>query len=88
MGIALKKSNAYKLPGKMEEEGWVTHHQEREGNHLPRRVYAITPEGEAAFQLSVQRLLHRREEESSLEQAGEDTEHQDHAQSFLTRSRE
>ena len=48
--IALTKSNAYKLLNKLEEEGWVTAHEEREGNRPPRRVYAITPEGEAAFQ--------------------------------------
>lgn len=48
--INLKKSNAYKLLSKMEEQGWVTAHEEREGNRPPRRVYTITPEGEAAFQ--------------------------------------
>lgn len=57
MVIALKKSNAYKLLGKMEEEGWVTHHEEREGNRPPRRVYAITPEGEAAFQRMLRESL-------------------------------
>jgi DNA-binding PadR family transcriptional regulator len=53
----LKKSNAYKLLNKMEEEGWVTHHEEREGSRPPRRVYAITPEGEAAFQRMLRESL-------------------------------
>jgi DNA-binding PadR family transcriptional regulator len=57
MAVTLTKSNAYKLLGKMEEEGWVTHHEEREGNRPPRRVYAITPEGEAAFQRLVRESL-------------------------------
>ena len=57
MAIALKKSNAYKLLNKMEEEGWVTHHEEREGSRPPRRVYAITPEGEAAFQRMLRESL-------------------------------
>ena len=50
MAISLKKSNAYSLLGKMEKDGWVTHHEEREGNRPIRRVYSITPEGEEAFQ--------------------------------------
>jgi len=57
MAIALKKSNAYKLLNKMEEEGWVAHHEEREGSRPPRRVYAITPEGEAAFQRMLRESL-------------------------------
>jgi len=46
----LKKATAYNLLGKMEERGWVTSHEEREGRRPVRRVYAITPEGEALFQ--------------------------------------
>jgi len=57
MPITLTKSNAYKLLGKMEQDGWVTAHEEREGNRPPRRVYAITPEGEAAFQRMVRESL-------------------------------
>jgi DNA-binding PadR family transcriptional regulator len=48
--ITLKRSNAYKLLNSMEEEGWITYHEEREGGRPPRRVYAVTAEGEAAFQ--------------------------------------
>ena len=57
MAITLKKSNAYKLLNKMEEDGWVTYHEEREGNRPPRRVYAITPEGETAFQKMLRESL-------------------------------
>ena len=57
MAITLKKSNAYKLLSKMEQEGWVTAHEEREGNRPPRRVYAITPEGEAAFNRMLRKSL-------------------------------
>ena len=57
MAITLKKSNAYKLLNKMEEDGWVTYHEEREGNGPPRRVYAITPEGKAAFQHMLRKSL-------------------------------
>jgi DNA-binding PadR family transcriptional regulator len=48
--IRLTRSNAYKLLKKMEQDGWVTFREEQEGNRPPRRVYQITPEGEAAFQ--------------------------------------
>jgi DNA-binding PadR family transcriptional regulator len=57
MAVTLTKSNAYKLLNKMEEDGWVTHHEEREGNRPPRRVYTITLEGEAAFQRLVRESL-------------------------------
>lgn len=50
MFFDLKKGTAYHLLGKMEERGWVASHEEREGRRPPRRVYAITPEGEALFQ--------------------------------------
>ncbi len=49
MPITLKKSNAYKLLGDMEKDGWVTHKEEQEGNRPPRRVYSVTEAGEAAF---------------------------------------
>ena len=56
MAITLKKSTAYNLLNKMEKDGWISHHEEREGNRPPRRVYTITAEGEAAFQ----RILRKR----------------------------
>lgn len=50
MFFDLKKATAYNLLGKMEERGWVASHEEQEGKRPPRRVYAVTPEGEAVFQ--------------------------------------
>src|SRR5689334_23474740 len=50
----LKKSTAYFLLDKMTRQGWITQHEEREGNRPPRRVYQVTPAGEAQFQ----KLLH------------------------------
>ncbi len=50
MPIKLTKPNAYKLLNKMEQDGWITYREEREGNRPPRRVYAITEEGEIVFQ--------------------------------------
>ena len=48
--IQLTKPTAYRLLGKMEEEGWIECREEREGNRPPRRVYTITDAGERAFQ--------------------------------------
>jgi len=48
--IRLTKSNAYKLLKKLEQDGWISYREEQEGNRPPRRVYQITPAGEAAFQ--------------------------------------
>jgi DNA-binding PadR family transcriptional regulator len=50
MFFDLKKATAYHLLGKMEERGWVASHEEQEGKRPPRRVYAITQDGEALFQ--------------------------------------
>lgn len=46
----LKKPTAYHLLQKMEQEGWIVTSEAREGNRPPRRVYQVTPAGEAAFQ--------------------------------------
>jgi DNA-binding PadR family transcriptional regulator len=46
----LKKPTAYFLLDKMTRLGWVTQRDEREGNRPPRRVYGVTPAGEAQFQ--------------------------------------
>ena len=48
--IQLTKPTAYRLLAKMEREGWITCRQEQEGNRPLRRVYAITAQGESAFQ--------------------------------------
>ena len=50
ISIQLKKPTVYKLLGSMEEDGWIISREEQEGNYPPRRVYAITTEGEASFQ--------------------------------------
>lgn len=46
----IKKATAYNLLGKMEKKGWVVSREEQEGKRPPRRVFAITAEGEALFQ--------------------------------------
>ena len=48
-GIQIGKANAYRLLAKLEQKGWVTHKEEREGNRPPRQVYSITPEGQTEF---------------------------------------
>ncbi len=45
----LTKPTAYRLLNKMADDGWLTYHEERESNRPPRRVYAITEEGEEVF---------------------------------------
>ncbi len=57
MFFDLKKATAYNLLGKMEEVGWVTSREEKEGRRPIRRVFAITPEGEAIFQDLLRRSL-------------------------------
>jgi DNA-binding PadR family transcriptional regulator len=59
MGVQLTKPTAYRLLGSMAEDGWVTFREEQEGNRPPRRVYAITAEGEAAFQRLLRENLSR-----------------------------
>ncbi len=48
--VDLKKPTAYFLLDKMAASGWISFEQGQEGNRPPRRVYHITPEGEAVFQ--------------------------------------
>lgn len=48
--VPLSKANAYKLLKKLEADGFVRSYEEQAGNRPPRRVYGITPAGEAAFQ--------------------------------------
>jgi DNA-binding PadR family transcriptional regulator len=50
MGVQLTKPTAYRLLSNMAEDGWVNFREEQEGNRPPRRVYAITQQGEVAFQ--------------------------------------
>ncbi len=46
----IKKSTAYYLLNKMAADGWITEEQVQEGNRPPRRVYSLTPTGEAEYQ--------------------------------------
>ena len=57
--VHLKRPTAYRLLDKMADRGWITYHEEREGNRPPRRVFAITPEGEKAFQRLLRTSLTR-----------------------------
>lgn len=47
--IALRKSNTYRLLGKMEQEGWVTATEKQEGNRPQRQTYTVTEAGKAEF---------------------------------------
>lgn len=51
MSLQIKKATAYDLLRKMAEDGWITFYEDQAGNRPPRRVYAITDAGEAAFQV-------------------------------------
>lgn len=46
----LKKPTAYFLLDKMAKVGWITAERVQDGHRPPRRVYRLTPEGEAAYQ--------------------------------------
>ena len=45
--IRIGKANAYQLLAKLEEQGFVRHVEQREGNRPPRLVYSITAVGKA-----------------------------------------
>lgn len=53
----LKKPTAYHLLRKMAAAGWIQEQEVREGNRPARRMYHITPAGEAAFQRLLQENL-------------------------------
>ncbi|NTW04147.1 MAG: PadR family transcriptional regulator [Oscillochloris sp.] len=48
--VDLKRSTAYYLLDKLCRDGYVAEETEREGNRPERKVYRITPTGEARFQ--------------------------------------
>ncbi|MCB9423448.1 MAG: helix-turn-helix transcriptional regulator [Ardenticatenaceae bacterium] len=48
--VQIKRPTAYYVLNKMQDDGWVEETEEQEGNRPPRRIYTITPSGEAAFQ--------------------------------------
>ncbi|MEO8285275.1 MAG: helix-turn-helix transcriptional regulator [Chloroflexota bacterium] len=45
----LKKPTAYLALERLSQRGWVSEQEIREGRRPPRKVYTITPEGEAEF---------------------------------------
>jgi DNA-binding PadR family transcriptional regulator len=45
----LKKPAAYYLLGRMAQDGWLSETVTQEGNRPPRKVFRLTPAGEAAF---------------------------------------
>jgi len=53
----MKKATAYALLDKLEEAGHISVRVEQEGNRPPRKVYAITPAGEAEFQSQLRETL-------------------------------
>ncbi len=55
--VDLKKPTAYFLLDKMAQQGWIAYSEAQEGNRPTRRVYRITPEGEAAFQKMLREVL-------------------------------
>ena len=48
--VQIKKPTVYKLLAVMMDDGWIISREEQAGNYPARRVYAITPQGETAFQ--------------------------------------
>ena len=48
--VDLKKATAYFLLDKMATAGWIRVSEQREGNRPLRKVYQLTPAGEAKFQ--------------------------------------
>jgi DNA-binding PadR family transcriptional regulator len=53
----LKKSTAYFLLDKMQKVGWIKWYEEQAGNRPARRVYSLTDQGEAQFQLLLRENL-------------------------------
>ena len=53
----LKKSTAYYMLNKMAQDGWIEEEMIQDGNRPPRRVYRMTPAGEAAYQQLLRKNL-------------------------------
>jgi len=66
-GAAIGKSNAYRLLKRLEEDGHVAAHVEREGNRPERHVYNVTPSGESLF---AELLAESLAEDATAEQPG------------------
>ena len=59
MSIDLKKPTAYRLLDEMLRDGWLTMQEEKVGNRPLRKVYSLTPGGEAEFTLLLKECLAR-----------------------------
>jgi DNA-binding PadR family transcriptional regulator len=89
--VDLKRSTAYYLLDKLCREGYVDEETGREGNRPERRVYRITPAGEARFQELLRRNLATYEPPVYGEDIGIIFEHQlaaEEALALLHRRRE
>ena len=53
----IKKSTAYYLLNKMASDGWINEELAQEGNRPLRRVYSLTPAGEAKYQQALRANL-------------------------------
>jgi len=62
----LKKATAYALLDKMQAKGWVSAQEVREGMRPPKRIYSLTPAGEAAFQQLLRRSLSAADDDGSI----------------------
>ncbi len=47
--LGLKRPAVYAVLKRLEERGWITSHEEREGNLPPRSVFSVTSAGRAAL---------------------------------------
>ena len=66
-GMAIRKSNAYRLLRVLETDGLIRSSTEREGNRPERHVYEVTDKGEALFH---ELLLEYLAEDSMADQPG------------------
>ncbi len=57
--LQLKRATAYDLLDRMAADGWITAYRDQVGKRPARRVYAITAQGEAAFQVMLRESLAR-----------------------------
>jgi len=56
-GVAIGRSNAYRLLRAMEKDGWIKSRTERNRNRPMRQVYAVTRKGEAEFQRLLREVI-------------------------------
>jgi DNA-binding PadR family transcriptional regulator len=66
----MKKPTAYAILERLAQAGYVSVHTEQEGNRPPRKVYALTPEGERLFLELLRANLAAPERENSAGDVG------------------